>query len=181
MHYSFRCALATTLVLATLSGCASAPPTKRYAGPDPSQPSAQLTVFPESTRKSKAETERLERQEVQCLAGGKHKSDYSALAAWESWEKEPKPVVVKLPAGRALFWYEKTEGKSTCSLSFSAQLEAGHAYAVKMAENYKGWIKGTDCVLRMVDTTTGQPVKMDTQKTMGDAYYGSICPKPAAP
>ena len=72
-----------------------------------------------------------------------------------------KPVVVAVPDGRSYFQYMRMGNSESCTINFSAQLEAGHAYAFKTEVENKGWLKGKNCLVGMFDAKTGLPVALD--------------------
>jgi hypothetical protein len=179
--------VAVMCAAASLAACA-APRGKPYHAPDPSLPTAQLTISPHAGQMRRHETEQLEWHDMKCMPDGTAKHDYMLLGKWEAYTKAHKPAQVVLPAGRILFDYDYSLQKDACRASFAAQLEAGHAYTLKMEKEYKGWLGSTGCHLAMVDTTTGLPVRLESRHGAGDAYYpqcgkaaAGAVPPPAAP
>jgi len=178
MHSLLRL-LAATLAATALSACVSGPraPTGApYAAPAAGQPSAQLTIvppYPLGYRNS----EHLLRHDVQCAPDGRAASKLVSLSALYESKKPYAAKVLALPAGRSYFKYERIAAQATCPMNFSAELEAGHAYSLTTERNFKGILKGVECVVGMVDTTTGQPVQLDQESAYPD--FGPMCRKQA--
>jgi hypothetical protein len=128
-----------------------------------------------------SDSERLERRDVQCQPDGETKTELTQLARWNRWSKPGNAVQVAVPAGRVSFFYEKVKHKSVCSIRFSADLESGHSYALKMQEKFQGWLNGTDCVLVMHDTATGEAVHLESDSMQARTCQTSSCRKPALP
>lgn len=173
-HHYLIC-LATTL--ATFAGCASGPETLPYRAPDPGQAAVALTVLPPQYGLSRHESEQLNRHAVECQPDGRWQSRRMDLAGFRSLPKDPPAAVVALPVGRVYFNFLRMNNNESCALNFSAQLEAGHAYAMKTQNNYGGFFKHGECMLVVVDTSTGQPVQLDRESATPD--FGPMCRKQA--
>ena len=179
MHRHFRL-FNIAVAAAALSACVSGPraPTGLpYRAPDAGQPSASVTVMPPRFGLESRHSEHLLRHDVQCQPDGSAKSQPMALSAWYKNAQGYQPKVLALPAGRAYFKYERIANQATCSLNFSAQLVADHAYTITTERNFKGILKGVECVLRMVDANTGEAVQLDYESVYPD--FGPMCRKQA--
>jgi hypothetical protein len=163
------------VVCAVLSACTttSNPTAQPYRAPDPTQPSVQLTVAPPLGVMQRRESERLSRHDVRCQPVGRPKSELMNLASWYPYAKEYTPKAVALPVGRVYFNYEGAANRATCTLNFSAELEVDHAYAIETRRNFRGLFKGSECVLTMLDTSTGKPVQLDYESAHPD--FGPMC------
>jgi hypothetical protein len=81
--------------------------------------------------------------------------------AWFGTSNKVQPVEVTLPVGRSYFQYVRMMNQESCTINFSAQLEPGHAYAFKTEVEYKGFLKGKNCLVGLFDANTRQPVTLD--------------------
>ncbi|MEW6371756.1 MAG: hypothetical protein AB1584_12530 [Pseudomonadota bacterium] len=163
--------LASSVAFAALSGCVI-PGGTPYQPRDPSLPSAHVSISPHSKYIGRKEIEHFGHQDIQCLADGKMQYDDRVLAVWTGgYATESKPVQVALPPGRNYLDYSDTVDKRSCRLTFAVQLEAGHTYALKMEQEHKGWLGPGPCMVRMIDTTTGLPVRLEDRNAQGDDFY----------
>jgi hypothetical protein len=164
--------LATMLAASFLTGCSSGPTINSYHAPGPSQPSADLIILPANDVLQRNESERLDVRDTQCSPNGEPISETMNLAKWYR-SGEVKPVQVALPAGRAYLRYEKDENRQSCAISFSAKLEAGHTYALQAEKKYMGWLKGSSCLVSLIDMSANSPVSLDYESA--NAVYQSSC------
>jgi hypothetical protein len=162
MRPDFRRLLGITLLGTVIAGCVivSRPVIDPYRAPDSSLPSAQLVILPMERQMPRNHSEQLNRHDIQCQPNGEQNRRLMGLA-WFGSSSPAEPVAVALPEGRSYFQYVKEINRESCTINFSAQLEAGHAYALKTQVENKGWLKGSSCRLGMFDVNTRQPVQLD--------------------
>lgn len=144
-----------------------------YQAPGAGQPSVQLTVAPPDAL-SRHDTEELFRHHVACHADGVASAQPMVLTKW-SLSSERRPQVVSVPDGRVYFRYVRNGNSKSCHMNFSAQLEAGHAYALETTSASRGFLKGSVCLLGVVDITTGEPVALDQESAQPN--FHPVCNK----
>jgi hypothetical protein len=130
-----------------------------YRAPNAGQPSVQLTVAPPVVPLSRHDSEQLSRHHVECGAEGVASAETMALTNWTPSERTSK--VVAVPVGRVYFRYVRSDNSRSCGINFSASLEAGHAYAIETTRTFGGFFKSSQCLIGMVDSSTGEPVPLD--------------------
>lgn len=178
MRPDFHHILGITVASITVTGCTivSGPVIDPYRAPDASQPSAQLLIVPTDTNMSRNDSEQLNRHDIQCQPNGEQNRRLMGLA-WFRGSRSAKPVAVAVPEGRSYFQYVKSVNQASCTINFSARLEAGHAYALKADVEDKGWLKGKSCLVGMFDVQTRLPVQLDYEGATPSQY--GLCSRQA--
>jgi hypothetical protein len=149
-----------TIPAAMLFACGT-PDVLPYRAPNAGQPSVQLTVAPPVVPLSRHDSEQLSRHHVECGAEGVASAERMALTSWSPYPNERAPKIVAVPVGRVYFRYVRNGNSKSCGINFSASLEAGHAYAIETTRTFGGFFKDSQCMLKMVDSSTGEPVPLD--------------------
>jgi len=162
-------------MLATFAGCAGGPGNLPYRAPDPGQASVDLTVRPAQYGPGRYESEVPNRHAAQCQPDRQGENRRMELARYVSRVQSQPAAVVALPVGRVDVKLVRTNNNESCGLKFSAQLEEGHAYAMKTQSRYSGLLPPGECLALMVDTRRGKPVQLTHESATPEV--GPMCRK----
>jgi len=173
MNFHAFCKPLIFTLLVAIGGCGSAPPLRTYSMPDKSLPSAKVKLIPNYVGRHDAAG--VEREEFDCSDKGTVIASHNtSLAVFETSRHEP--VEVTLPSGDAHFNVAFSQGEFSCSLRFSAILEANHTYTLSSSIVREGFFSTTNCESKLTDSATRMQVPVylrNKDKVIGE----SVCKK----